>query len=459
MSVAALIAFSQAGGGPSDSAGRAVEGGVTAQVVTCTNGDNTNVGSWKWELLDKPRGSSLTLGTIGTSSTLTFTPDVGGGCYRIRLTVKDNSGTIIAVDVRNFGVPNANGVCLPPFQPQAGVDYTKEEMNFGGQVRSWTYLIEKSISNLISTLGTPPFIITGTADVEQLQVKASSPQTNKVSVVKNHSGANVFSVAASGLVAAVALQLTGLGVGVAHVDSSGNFTSSNVVNADVDAAAAIAYSKLALASSIVNSDVNASAAIAYSKLNLAGSIVNADVNASAAIAYSKLNLSASIVNADINASAAIAGTKISPDFGSQTVQTTGAMKSDTGFTTKSATTLAIGTSTTTAITIGASGIIVTVAGRLNTGLGIRSTQRTVTIASDTMTTSDDTVRLNRSNGVAETLPTSGNTAGDKYTIIEVAGSDLCTLIASSGTIFGEPSPYPISKNERVVVEWDGANWI
>jgi hypothetical protein len=32
---------------------------------------------------------------------------------------------------------------------------------------------------------------------------------------------------------------------------------------------------------------------------------------------------ASIVNADVNASAAIAGTKISPDFGSQTVQTTG----------------------------------------------------------------------------------------------------------------------------------------
>jgi hypothetical protein len=38
---------------------------------------------------------------------------------------------------------------------------------------------------------------------------------------------------------------------------------------------------------IVNADVNASAAIAYSKLALTGSIVNADVNASAAIARSK----------------------------------------------------------------------------------------------------------------------------------------------------------------------------
>jgi hypothetical protein len=39
---------------------------------------------------------------------------------------------------------------------------------------------------------------------------------------------------------------------------------------------------------IVNADVNGSAAIAYSKLNLATSILNADVSASAAIAFSKL---------------------------------------------------------------------------------------------------------------------------------------------------------------------------
>jgi len=53
-----------------------------------------------------------------------------------------------------------------------------------------------------------------------------------------------------------------------------------------------------------------------------GAIVNADINASAAIAKSKL-ASLDIVNADVNASAAIAGTKISPDFGSQSIATTG----------------------------------------------------------------------------------------------------------------------------------------
>ena len=52
-------------------------------------------------------------------------------------------------------------------------------------------------------------------------------------------------------------------------------------------------------------------------------IVNADINSAAGIVYSKLALSSGIVDTDISASAAIAGTKISPDFGSQNVVTTG----------------------------------------------------------------------------------------------------------------------------------------
>ena len=84
----------------------------------------------------------------------------------------------------------------------------------------------------------------------------------------------------------------------------------------------------------INSNAITSAKIAD------GAIVNADINASAAIALSKLATGAlptaitvtsanisdlSIVNADINASAAIAGTKISPDFGSQNIVTTGSL--------------------------------------------------------------------------------------------------------------------------------------
>jgi hypothetical protein len=56
---------------------------------------------------------------------------------------------------------------------------------------------------------------------------------------------------------------------------------------------------LALSSSIVNADIAAGAAIAYSKLALTGSIVNADIASGAAIAYSKLALSNSIVAGDL----------------------------------------------------------------------------------------------------------------------------------------------------------------
>lgn len=102
--------------------------------------------------------------------------------------------------------------------------------------------------------------------------------------------------------------------------------TSSIVNADISGSAAIAYSKLNLASSVVNADISNSAAIAYSKLNVANSILNADINSSAAIAYSKLNLSSSILNADIAADAAIAGTKVAPQFGSQILSTTSALR-------------------------------------------------------------------------------------------------------------------------------------
>jgi len=122
-------------------------------------------------------------------------------------------------------------------------------------------------------------------------------------------------VDASAAIAYSKLALTGsivnadVGASAAIAYSKLSLTGS-IVNADVNSSAAIAYSKLSLTGSIVNADVNSSAAIAYSKLNLAGGIVNADVNASAAIAYSKLNLATSIVNADINGSAAIAYSKL-----------------------------------------------------------------------------------------------------------------------------------------------------
>ena len=108
---------------------------------------------------------------------------------------------------------------------------------------------------------------------------------------------------------------------------SGNITLApgTIYNTNIAATAGITYGKLSLANSITNADLAGS--ISPSKITgtaitaadtgtvtstmlLDGTIVNADVNASAAITYSKLNLATSIVNADVSTSAAIAYSKL-----------------------------------------------------------------------------------------------------------------------------------------------------
>jgi hypothetical protein len=88
--------------------------------------------------------------------------------------------------------------------------------------------------------------------------------------------------------------------------------------------------------SVTNADIASNAAIAYSKLATltAGNIVlgNASNVATSTAVTGDVTISSSgvtaiaaevIVNANVNASAAIAGTKISPNFGSQNITTTG----------------------------------------------------------------------------------------------------------------------------------------
>lgn len=139
-------------------------------------------------------------------------------------------------------------------------------------------------------------------------------------------------VASGGTVNQVLYKLSGTNYDTAW----GNVTSAmigdlSIVDADINASAAISLSKLAtgaLPSGITVSSGNI----------VDGTITNVDINASAAIALSKLATGAlpsgvtvnssnivddSITNADVNSAAAIAGTKISPNFGGQTIVSSG----------------------------------------------------------------------------------------------------------------------------------------
>lgn len=108
-----------------------------------------------------------------------------------------------------------------------------------------------------------------------------------------------------------------------------------------------------------------------SRLLLAGGglIVNADISASAAVAYSKLNLSASIVNADIATAAAIAFSKLAALTASHilvgsagNVATDVALSGDATLAATGALTLAtingnVGSFTNTSITVNAKGLV------------------------------------------------------------------------------------------------------
>lgn len=142
MPVQASLRFVQ--GPNSDVAGRAVVGTLTDGACAVSNGNNTGVVSWKYELLYVPPGSSvpLTVQGPGIVQTLSFTPDKAGS-YRVRLTVTGATVSDVDVDIRCFCVPFPNGIVAAPYQrnpaplPLTGVGGKPDEMNIAGQPFGW----------------------------------------------------------------------------------------------------------------------------------------------------------------------------------------------------------------------------------------------------------------------------------------------------------------------------------
>ena len=140
----ALIKITQ--GATTDIPGRAlkVEADGATDVVF-SNGDNTGVVSWYYELLYTPPGSVIATTTQGPGVTTTFNmgvPDVPGS-YRVRITVVDAAG-VQDIDIRNAVVAFPyQGVLAAPYQanplplPLTGVGNKPDEMNVGGQPYGW----------------------------------------------------------------------------------------------------------------------------------------------------------------------------------------------------------------------------------------------------------------------------------------------------------------------------------
>jgi hypothetical protein len=111
MTISAAIAFVQ--GALSSAPGVALIGNY-GTTLTGSNGNNTNVVSWQWTIVDVPPGSAVPLGPFAATPTASFVPDLNGG-YLVQLTVTDGLGNT-ATDFRCFQVPETSGRIIPPFK-------------------------------------------------------------------------------------------------------------------------------------------------------------------------------------------------------------------------------------------------------------------------------------------------------------------------------------------------------
>ncbi len=268
------------------------------------------------EWRDNANSSNLELG-INASDQLTFNGNPiipSGGLTASRAVVTDGTGTLsvstttatqigyLAIAAGTSGTGNIVYSAAPTFSGITTFPGTTTIDASGfigiGKVPA-TILDMQGVAPLVRVTSSPGtgsafFRAANTAGDVSIGLDNS---TGSIFGVGNNA-AVVFSSVASSLVfgtnnavvgkfsSAGVMTISNLGMGIVHADSAGALTSSTIVNADVNASAAIAYSKLSLSNSIVNADINSSAAIAYSKLTLTGAILNADLAGS--IAASKL---------------------------------------------------------------------------------------------------------------------------------------------------------------------------
>ena len=111
--------------------------GVTGVAVIALDGSGDGpVASYAWTILDVPTGSVVPVGSAGSLSTITFTPDIPGG-YLIRLTT--NVAGIITSDIRAVLVPEDTvyNRIIPPYSASA------DALNISGQARGWSTYIEQ----------------------------------------------------------------------------------------------------------------------------------------------------------------------------------------------------------------------------------------------------------------------------------------------------------------------------
>lgn len=251
--------------------------------------------------------------------------------------------------------------------------------------------------------------------------------------------------------------------GAGDVTGPGSATDNGFVKFDGTTGKVIKNS----AATITNTDVNAAAAIAYSKLNLSASIVNADVAAAAAIAVNKLAaLTASRAAVTDGSGFLAAATTTATEIGyvngvTSAIQTQINTKLPTTITTTGDIIYSSSGTTAGHLAIGASTQVLGVAS------GIPAWQASGLFSTTAQTTTyaiqaNDAVILCSGSAFTTTLPTAVGKLGKEYTISKTDSSmtNVITLATTSSQAIGSygTSTTLNTGGESITVISDNANW-
>jgi hypothetical protein len=240
---------------------------------------------------------------IGSSAEHTFTADLDMGVHKVLSSAVPSGGS----DLVNKTYADAL-IAAADAMVFKGVIDCSANPNYPAADRGWTYRV--SVAGKIGGASGPNVevgdlllcLTDGTASGTQAAVGANweIAQANIDGAVTGPAASTDNAVALFNGTTGKVVKDSGVILGSLASKStvaSADITDGTIVNADVNAAAAIARSKLDFGTGLVNADIAAAAAIAYTKLALTGSIVAADIAAAAAIPASKLAVSAPFIRA------------------------------------------------------------------------------------------------------------------------------------------------------------------
>lgn len=192
MAVSAAIKYVQ--GATVGTAGVALFG-VLGTSVVASNGNDANVLTWRWTMLDVPPGSAVPVGVISDGSTTNapFSPDVRGG-YHMEVLVRGNDGST-AVDRRVFQIKELSGRWIPPFKAESPA------LNFAdyATVRGWAFPMEQWLHQVdgrapLANAGTGNLaaVTTQTSGVDEYAIRFTGAAPNIQGLVNGRDGRVMF---------------------------------------------------------------------------------------------------------------------------------------------------------------------------------------------------------------------------------------------------------------------------